>query len=323
MTRILVTGGAGYIGSVTLRHLLARVDPPSRIVVLDNLSRGHRAALPPGVDLAQVDLLDARAVDHVMSQGFDGVIHFAGVAYVGESTLDPGLYFRTNVTGTIHLLDAMARHGCKCLVVSSSCAVYGQPPALPITEEMIPHPANPYGCSKWMMEQLLPWYQAAHGLRSVVLRYFNAAGAGYGAGSRHDPETRLIPLTLFAAMGRTGPLNILGNDYSTPDGTCLRDYVHVQDLARAHDLALRHLLAEGPSRLYNLGTGQAFSVRDIVSMVERVTGLAVPTRVAARRAGDPPHLVADPGRAAQELGWKAQLGLEQMVRSAWDWHGAV
>jgi UDP-arabinose 4-epimerase len=319
---VLVTGGAGYIGSHTCKALAAAGYSP---VALDNLVHGHRWAVRWG-PFEQADLADREAIERVLRRHDIGaVIHFAAYAYVGESMADPGKYFRNNVAHTLNLLEAMRAVGVGRIVFSSTCATYGVPEAVPIAEGERQLPVNPYGESKLFIERALYWQGAAHGLRWTALRYFNAAGADPDGeiGEDHDPETHLIPLAIETALGRRRELQVLGTDYLTPDGTAVRDYVHVTDLADAHVRALRHLEGEGPSGALNLGTGRGHSVREVIAMVERVSGRKVNARNAPRRAGDPPVLVAAPGRARELLGWEPRWSsLETIVQTAHRWHSA-
>jgi UDP-arabinose 4-epimerase len=317
---ILVTGGAGYIGSHTCKALAAS---GYRVVTLDNLARGHRSAVRWG-PLVEVDLADRAGVSAVLRE-FDiaAVIHFAALAYVGESMSEPGRYFQNNVSQTLNLLDAMRDAEVGRIVFSSTCATYGVPDEMPIHEEHLQRPVNPYGESKLFVERALHWHGVAHALSWMALRYFNAAGADPDGeiGERHDPETHLIPLAIETALGRRDALQVMGTDYPTPDGTAIRDYVHVSDLANAHVRALRHLEAGGASGALNLGTGSGHSVRDVVAMVEHVSGRRVTTLDAPRRAGDPPVLVAAPGCARELLGWQPRCSdLETIVRTAYRWH---
>ena len=319
---VLVTGGAGYIGSHTCKALAAAGYSP---VALDNLVHGHRWAVRWG-PFEQADLADREAIERVLRRHDIGaVIHFAAYAYVGESMADPGKYFRNNVAHTLNLLEAMRAVGVGRIVFSSTCATYGVPEAVPIAEGERQLPVNPYGESKLFIERALYWHGAAHGLRWTALRYFNAAGADPDGeiGEDHDPETHLIPLAIETALGRRRELQVLGTDYPTPDGTAVRDYVHVTDLADAHVRALRHLEGEGPSGALNLGTGCGHSVREVIAVVERVSGRKVNARNAPRRAGDPPVLVAAPGRARELLGWEPRWSsLETIVQTAHRWHSA-
>ena len=316
---ILVTGGAGYIGSHTAKQLARDGSTP---VVIDHLQRGHREAVKWG-PLIQADVGDRTAVDQAFQQySIEAVLHFAAYAYVGESMQAPELYFRNNVLNTLNLLDAMRVRGVQTIVFSSTCATYGQPRQIPITEDHIQEPINPYGESKRMVERLLHWYGEIYGLRWVALRYFNAAGADREGelGENHDPETHLIPLAISAALGDRAALEIYGTDYDTPDGTAIRDYLHVTDLAEAHLAALRYLDAGGPSTAFNLGTGSGHSVREVIATVESVSGRAVPVQEVGRRSGDPPRLVADASKAARILGWRAQQSsLPEIIQTAWNW----
>jgi UDP-glucose-4-epimerase GalE len=316
---ILVTGGAGYIGSHACK-VLARAG--YRPIVFDNLSRGQREAVRWGPfvegDLADRARLSAALTEHRAA----AVMHFAAYAYVGESVADPALYYGNNLGGTLSLLDAMREAGVDEIVFSSTCATYGIPAAVPIRESAAQRPVNPYGETKLAIERALHWYGEAYGIRSVALRYFNAAGADPEGeiGERHEPETHLVPLVLQAALGRRPQIDIYGTDYPTPDGTAIRDYVHVQDLAIAHLRALERLLAGGGSVGVNLGSGSGHSVREVIAAAEAVTGRKVPARAAPRRPGDPSALVADPSLAADILGWRAQQSdLDTIIRTALAW----
>ena len=317
---ILVTGGAGYVGSHACKAL-ARAG--YRPVVYDSLVRGHAEAVRWG-PLVQADLADAkRLIDTLRHFDAAAVLHFAAFAYVGESVEQPGLYFRNNVANTLTLLEAMRTCSVRRIVFSSTCATYGVPEQVPISESAPQRPVNPYGESKLMVERMLHWYGTAHGFTHAVLRYFNAAGADPEGeiGEAHEPETHLIPLVLQAALGRKPEIDVLGTDYATPDGTAIRDYIHVQDLAEAHVKALQLLLRGGLSITVNLGTGAGHSVREVIAAAERVTGRRVPRREAPRRFGDPPVLVADPSRARELLGWSPKLSdLDTILKTAWTWH---
>jgi UDP-glucose 4-epimerase len=317
MPKILVTGGAGYIGSHTVYLLRKR---GYEVVVVDDLSRGHEHNVENGA-FHRVSLADTEGLYRIMADAkFDAVIHFAAYIAVGESTKEPELYFTNNVSGSISLFTAMQRAGIGRIVFSSTAAVYGEPEKTPIAEDMPYAPVSPYGESKVMIEKVLDWLDRYRGVRSVCLRYFNACGAepGSGLGEEHDPETHLIPLIL-RAVKTDKPITIFGDDYPTPDGTCIRDYIHVSDLAEAHILAVDHLLKGGASQKFNAGTGQGKSVREVVNAVEAVTGKKVPQVIGARRAGDPPALVANSDRLQSTLGWKPRYtDLTEIVRSAWD-----
>jgi UDP-glucose-4-epimerase GalE len=320
--RILVTGGAGYIGSVTTLELLAA---GYDVVVADNLSRGRRdagiLAAEPG-RLRVVDLLDTEALVKVMNEKpCDAVIHFAAFSAVGESMRMPELYFHNNTAGSLSLLTAMLRTGIRSIVFSSTAAVYGMPARMPILESDPYAPVNAYGESKVLVEKMLDWFDQIHGLRSVALRYFNACGGDPAgrAGECHDPETHLIPL-LLRAVQTGNPITLFGDDYPTPDGTCVRDYIHVTDLARAHIAAVEHLFKGGASRRYNVGTGHGFSVKEVRDAVEEITGKKAPFTMGPRRDGDPPSLVADATRLQNDLGWKAEYSsLRTIVETAWQW----
>jgi UDP-arabinose 4-epimerase len=316
---ILVTGGAGYIGSHTAKALAARGFTP---VVYDNLVNGHRWAVQWG-PFVEGDIRDRiRLVDTLRRHDISAVLHFAALAYVGESMKSPALYFHNNVTGSLSLLDAVLETGARHVVFSSSCATYGIPDRMPISEDTPQAPINPYGETKLIVERALRWYGAAHGISWAALRYFNAAGADPDGqlGELHLPETHLIPLVLQAALTDTA-FDVFGDDYPTRDGTCVRDYVHVSDLADAHVLALEHLLNGGPSVALNLGTGHGYTVREVIEAAQAITGREVPHRMASRRPGDPAILVADPARAERTLGWRTQRSaLESIVGSAYAWH---
>ena len=315
MPKILVTGGAGYIGSITTWHLLKR---GFEVLVVDDLSRGHRDAVPPNL-LNVIRLQDTASLTKLL-EGVDAVVHFAAYIAVGESTREPELYFANNVGGSLSLFEAMARANVKRIVFSSTAAVYGEPPQTPIPEDSPFAAVSPYGESKVMVERVLRDLDKYRGLRSVVLRYFNACGAEPEAklGERHDPETHLIPL-LFRAAKTGQPIQIFGDDYPTPDGTCVRDYIHVGDLATAHLAALDHLLAGGASSQFNVGTGSGQTVLQVLHAVEEVSGRKVPYKIAPRRDGDSPSLVANSQKLRQTLPWKPQRSdLKQIVRDAWN-----
>lgn len=317
---ILITGGAGYIGSHTAKVLGNAGMTP---VVLDNLEYGHRAAAFWG-PLIEGDLGDKALLERVFrDHSIEAVIHFAGYAYVGESMLDPGKYFRNNLINTLQLLEVMQAAGVKRIVFSSTCATYGLPERSPISEAQLQKPVNPYGESKLAVEKALRWYGLLHGFSWAALRYFNAAGADPDGqiGEDHAPETHLIPLAIDAALGKLPQLDLYGTDYDTPDGTAIRDYVHVTDLGLAHLSALRYLQGGGESGPFNLGTGTGHSVREVIRMVEKASGRPVPVRECPRRPGDPPALVADAGKAVRVLGWRPEhSSLESIVGTAWRWH---
>ena len=330
--KVLVTGGAGYIGG-TVAGLLA--ENGVQTVVFDNLSHGRRDLLPPGVEFIEGDLADRPKLENIFTtakaQGepFDSVLHFAALIEAGESMIHPEQYFRNNTASTLALLEAILAHGPRRLVFSSTAAVYGEPEEIPIKEDARLQPTNDYGESKLLVEHMLDWFQRIHGLRSASLRYFNVAGApegpnGISRGEAHEPETHLIPLVLDVALGCRASIRIYGNDYPTPDGTCIRDYIHVSDLADAHLLAL-NALADAPaakSRLiFNLGNGKGFSVREVIESARRVTGHPIPAEVHPRRPGDPAVLVASSEKAIRELGWKPRYTqLDEILRTAWVWH---
>ena len=320
MSAILVTGGAGYVGSHACKALAAAGYTP---VAYDNLGRGHRELVRWG-PLEVGDLADRARLDEVFARHRpEAVMHFAAFAYVGESVQDPALYYRNNVGGTLELVEATRRAGVKALVFSSTCSTYGVPERMPIDEDTPQRPINPYGATKLAIERMLADYGAAYGLRSASLRYFNAAGCDPDGetGELHDPETHVIPRVLMAAAGEIEHVEVFGTDYPTPDGTCLRDYIHVADLARGHVRALDYLQRGGATTAVNLGTGRGFSVREVIAAAEQVTGHRIPVREAPRRPGDPPVLVADPARARALLGFAPRYTeLAPMVATAWRWH---
>ena len=319
MAKILVTGGAGYIGSHACKALAMAGYTP---VAYDNLVYGHEWAVQWG-PFEKGDILDPVRLSEVMATHRPAaVMHFAAFAYVGESVADPAKYYRNNVTGTLTLLDAMRAHDVEQIVFSSSCATYGVPETIPISEDAPQQPINPYGATKLMVERILADYGVAYGLKSVALRYFNAAGADSDGdvGEDHDPETHLIPLVLDAAAGSRPDITIFGSDYATPDGTCIRDYVHVSDIAEAHVLALKKLDSGELRAAYNLGTGAGISVAQMIAAAGKVTGRKIPVSRGARRAGDPDTLLADPVRARDELEWRPRLSaIDKMIETAWLW----
>lgn len=333
MGKVLITGGAGYIGSAVTEMLAGR---GVEVVVLDNFSQGHHEALPRGVSVVEADLADRSALERLFAgNAIDAVIHLAAVSVVGDSVAQPLRYYRENVTNLLHLLEAMRQANCRRLVFSSTAAVYGVPGTMPITEECPLEPINPYGWTKRVGEQIISDLAPSDGhvpstfvgeadlragLRHVALRYFNVAGASRACGEMHSPETHLIPRVLEVALDQRPHLELYGTDYDTPDGTCIRDYIHIVDLAEAHLLALDY--TANRSGVFNLGNNQGFSVREVIECARRITGHAIPVKELPRRPGDPPRLVASRARARAELGWQPCRGLEEMVRSAWEWRRA-
>ena len=318
---ILVTGGAGYIGSVTVELFLERSE---QVVVLDSLARGHAAAVPAGVPFYEGDIGDRGLVQRIgREHDIEACVHFAALAYVGESVTDPSLYFDNNVARGIALLDALRTVGVNRLVFSSTCATYGEPLRIPIDETHPQQPTNPYGWSKLFMEGIMTAYDAAYGLRFVALRYFNAAGASAQCGEVHKPETHLIPLVLQAARGEIPHVSVFGDKYATPDGTCVRDYIHVVDLASAHLLALDYLRAGADSTAINLGNGNGYSVLEVIEAARQVTKQEIAVRIEQPRAGDPSHLVADAAKARKVLNWEPRYpDLASIIETAWKWHAA-
>lgn len=314
---IIVTGGAGYIGSVVSAQLLAA---GHRVVVYDDLSRGHRAAVPGGAEFVQGDIADRALLERTLRERrIEAVMHFAALTEAAESMQAPEKYFRTNVAGSLTLLETMLSCGVRQLVFSSTAAVYGEPKRVPIREEDALEPANVYGASKLMVEHMLEWFQQVHELRYASLRYFNAAGASGALGEAHEPESHLIPLVLQVALGKRPAISIYGTDYPTPDGTCVRDYIHVEDLAQAHLLAL-NALERQEKLIYNLGNGRGFSVREVIEAARKVTGHAIPALDAVRRPGDPAKLVASAERITRDLGWRPKYPeLETIIASTWEW----
>ncbi len=309
-----VTGGAGYIGSVCVEEL---IKAGHNVTVYDNLSEGHRSAVEPRADFVRGDLNEEeRLIQALQAAKAEAILHFAANALVGESMANPGKYFRNNVASGLNLLEAAVAVGIRKFVFSSTCAVYGAPECVPLTEELPARPVNPYGESKWMFEKMLQWYRRIHGLEFVAFRYFNAAGASDRCGEHHRIETHLIPNVLKVALGRAPHCEIFGTDYPTADGTCIRDYIHIVDLAQAHILALE----PGKQGFYNLGNGEGYSVREVIRMCEKVTGKPIPALEKPRRHGDPPRLVASANKATQELGWTPKYPqLQDIVASAWRW----
>jgi UDP-glucose 4-epimerase len=317
--KTLVTGGAGYIGSVVVEQLVA--DGES-VVVFDNLSQGHRAAVHPRATFVEGDLRDRAAVDAVLTENRpEAVMHFASHTLVGESMQRPFLYLGENVVGGLNLLESMIEQGVRRFILSSTANLFDAPERMPIDEQERIVPGSPYGESKHILERMLHWLDRIHGLRYASLRYFNAAGATAERGEDHHPELHLIPIVLQVALGQRENVTIFGDDYSTPDGTCVRDYIHVVDLAQAHVLALRSL--DGGSQTYNLGNGQGFSVREVIETTGRITGHPIPAKVGPRRAGDPATLVAASDKIRRELGWQPRYPrLEEIIETAWNWHRA-
>jgi UDP-glucose 4-epimerase len=317
--KLLVTGGAGYIGSVVASQLLAA---GHEVTVLDSLDRGHRDAVPDGADFVHADLLDEPAVHDALGRGFEGVLHFAALALVAESVSNPERYYRGNVVASLNLLDAMRANGVKRLVFSSTCATYGEPEEVPIHEDVPTRPVNSYGNSKLAVDRMIADECLAHGLGAISLRYFNVAGASGPFGEDHEPETHLIPLILRAAAGARPHVSIFGTDYPTRDGTAIRDYIHVEDLAAAHILAIGATEA-GKHRILNLGNGNGFSVREVIEAARKVTGREIVAIEEDRRPGDPPELVAASARIREVLGWEPKKAdIETMIADAWAWHQA-
>jgi len=330
--KILVTGGAGYIGSTVAELLSVK---GTQVVIFDNLSYGRRDLVPPGIEFVNAELEDRPALENIFiaakaqQKPFDAVLHFAALIEAGESMIHPERFFRNNTVGTLTLLEAMLAHGPRRLVFSSTAAVYGEPEVVPIKEDARLLPTNAYGESKLLIETMLGWFHRIHGLRSASLRYFNVAGApegpnGITRGEAHEPESHLIPLVLDVALGRRPSIKIFGNDYPTPDGTCIRDYIHVSDLADAHLLALYALETPTAAKsrlIFNLGNGKGFSVLEVIESARRVTGHPIPAEIHPRRPGDPAILVASSEKAIHELGWKPRYThLDEILRTAWIWH---
>ncbi|OGS44650.1 MAG: UDP-glucose 4-epimerase GalE [Elusimicrobia bacterium RIFOXYD2_FULL_34_15] len=318
--RILVTGGAGYIGSHTVVELL---EMGYEVITLDNLQKGHKEAVNGG-KFIQADLLNKQELDEVFKNNkIDAVVHFAADSLVGESVENPNKYFKSNLIGSLNLLDAMVKHEVKKIVFSSSAAVYGEPDRIPIQEDNKTFPTNPYGETKLMFENVIKWYDNAYGIKYVSLRYFNAAGAHISGkiGEDHNPESHLIPIVLQAALGQRPYVQIFGTDYETKDGTCVRDYIHITDLAMAHILALKRLEDSGNSAIYNLGNGEGFSVREIIKVAEEVTGKKINTKDTPRRAGDPATLIATSEKIQKELKWAPKYHqIKTIIETAWNWH---
>jgi UDP-glucose 4-epimerase len=316
---VLVTGGAGYIGSVAVEDLHKKGE---KVVVLDNLVYGHRQAVAEEIPFYDGEIGDKELVEKIVREHkVDACMHFSAFAYVGESVEQPQKYYENNFIQTINLLEVLIKTGAKKFIFSSTCATYGEPQYVPIDENHPQKPVNPYGWSKFMVERVLSDYDTAYGLKFVALRYFNACGASEKCGEHHDPETHLIPLIIFAAQGRRDAISIFGDDYPTPDGTAVRDYIHISDLSQAHLLALEYLRGGGSSEFINLGNGDGYSVKEVIEAARKVTGKNIEARIAPRRAGDPSRLVANAAKAREVLGWNPQLPeIEKIIESAWKWH---
>ena len=318
--KVLVTGGAGYIGSHTVRELLKR---KYEVVIFDNLSRGHIDSVPMNAVFEKVDILDTEGLKKSLSKfSIDSIIHFAAFAYVGESVENPEMYYRNNVLGSFNLIQTAKEFGIKKFVFSSTCSVYGNPNQIPIPETLPLNPINPYARTKLIIENILEDFGNAYGMKYAALRYFNAAGDSEDGvvGESHDPEPHLIPLVMYAALGKKDKVSIYGNDYPTDDGTCIRDYIHVSDLADAHIKALEYLNAGNESTVINLGTGTGFSVKEIVNISREITGKEIKAEITERRPGDPAILVADNKKALDVLGWAPKRRLKDIIRTAWNWH---
>lgn len=318
---ILVTGGAGYIGSVAVEDLRKQNETA---VVLDNLVYGHRQALDDSIPFYAGDIGDAKLVEKIIAEHrIEACMHFSAFAFVGESVEKPQIYYENNFVQTLKLLDVLIENNVKKFIFSSTCATYGEPQYVPIDEKHPQFPTSPYGWSKFMVERALIDYGAAYDLKYVALRYFNACGASEACGEDHDPETHLIPLILFTAQGKRDSIAIFGDDYPTPDGTAIRDYIHINDLSQAHLLALKHLRGGGASEFINLGNGGGYSVKEVIEAARKITGAEIPAKIAPRRAGDPSRLVADARKAREILGWNPQFPeIERIIESAWSWHEA-
>lgn len=316
----LVTGGAGYIGSHFVRLLKASGED---VIVLDNLSRGHRESIPAGVRLLQIDLLNREKLEEVFRHNkIESIVHFAAFAYVGESVENPAMYYENNVVGSFNLIDCAVKNSVKNFVFSSTCSLYGNPDIIPITESEGVKPINPYAKTKHIIEMILEDFEKASGMKYVALRYFNAAGASPEGeiGESHDPEPHLIPLVLQTALGKRTSISIYGDDYPTKDGTCIRDYIHIVDLGRAHILALNYLKNGGKSEIINLGTGEGNSVREVIEKAKKITGKKINSVISSRREGDPAVLVADNKKAKIILDWEPGFTLEDILNHAWNWH---
>ncbi len=318
--KILVTGGAGYIGSHFVRILLKNNED---VVVLDNLSRGHKESIPENIIFEKADLLDYDLLQKVLTKySFDAIVHFAAFAYVGESVEDPKLYYENNVIGSFNLIKAAINTNVKKFVFSSTCSLYGNPEIIPISEKLPTNPINPYAQTKLIIENILRDFDRAYGMKSVFLRYFNAAGADFlgEIGESHQPEPHLIPIVLNTALGKREKVFIFGDDYDTKDGTCIRDYIHINDLGDAHLRALKYLDNGGKTDVINLGTGEGYSVKEIIDTAEKITGKKINTEITKRREGDPAILVADNKKAKEILGWEPKYNLNDIISSAYNWH---
>lgn len=316
---ILVTGGAGFIGSHFVREAIKN---NFEVVIFDNLSRGNKESIPKNISFEEVDLRNYTSLQSAVSKySFDAIVHFAAFAYVGESVEKPELYYENNVTGSLNLIKVAVEKGIEKFVFSSTCSLYGNPDKIPIDEDTLPNPINPYAKSKFMVENILADMANAHGLRYASLRYFNAAGADFNSeiGESHRPETHLIPLVIETALGKREKIYVFGNDYNTHDGTCVRDYIHVNDLAEAHIKALNHI-SDNDSVIVNLGTGKGNSIKEVIAKVEEVSGNKVCFEITHRREGDPAILIADNKKALETLGWKPKYGLDEIIESAYNWY---
>lgn len=318
---ILVTGGAGYIGSATVEMLRAQ---KREVVVLDNLVYGHKEAVFPDTPFYEGDIGDAELVKRILSEhDIEACVHFAAYAYVGESVTKPAVYYQNNVVQGLRFLTTLTEAGMKRIVFSSTCATYGEPQRLPLDETHPQHPTSPYGASKLMFERIMGDFDTAYGLRFVALRYFNACGATPERGEDHDPETHLIPLVLWTAQGKRPHISVFGSDYDTPDGTCIRDYIHITDLASAHLAALDYLANDGASTAINLGNGLGYSVLEVIETAREITGKPIEVKMEPRRAGDPSRLIADAKKAREVLGWQTRYpALKEIIGTAWAWHEA-
>ncbi len=318
MKTILVTGGAGYIGSHAVRRLLEK---GYKVVVIDNLSRGNEKSLPENIPFYQIDISDKKQLTEILNNHkIDAVMHFAAFTYVGESVNEPSMYYENNMIQSKVFFDTLLQYNVNKVIFSSTAATYGEPKSIPINEDDEQKPINTYGWSKLMIEQVLKDYDTAYGMKSIFLRYFNAAGAAYGIGEDHDPETHLVPIVLQVALGEREHIKIFGTDFDTRDGTCIRDYIHVIDLADAHILALEYLFKENKSNYFNLGTGLGTSVKEIIEVAREITQHPIPVQETPRRAGDPPTLIANSEKAKTILGWEPKLSVKDVIESAWKWH---